>query len=206
MNNLIIGTPRSGTFNLFNSITANPGHNGLSEPFNGLNNNFAPWKEYKKGIPKTLELNNNNYTLKTICAQYPIDINEESMLDYYKELISYFDNVKLLDRRDVSDHFKSWCNLRHKMETSGADTVNKRYVWNDSLINLDHLEIFVYFKHVFFKLVEEFKFKVFYYEDLFFNCQEETYKEMNLKYTEAAKTYLHPDKRYRQEKKSDFLL
>ena len=52
MNNLIVGTPRSGTYNLYNSIVANPNQKGLSEPFfnNGIFNSqgHITFNKFKK--------------------------------------------------------------------------------------------------------------------------------------------------------------
>jgi len=207
MNNLIIGTPRSGTFNLYNSIVENPGNSGISEPFfNYFDRGHATYSEFKKELPNLIDKSNNNFTIKTISVQYPKDVSVESSLEFYEDLISYFDNIIFIDRRDMKSHFESWCNLVNKIKRFGGNKVNNKYVFNSNKVDLNNLDLFFKIKHQFLRIVEKFNGSIFYYEDLYFDKQEETYKQMNLEYTEVAKEYLNPSRKYRQDNTNSILI
>lgn len=197
MNNLIVGTPRSGTFNLYNSILANPDQTGESEPFFNTSvfntNSYVSFEDFKLNLPK------NNHCVKTISIQFPSNIDTTNCIEYYRELFSLFDNIILLDRKDTTDHYKSWCNLVSKIKKKGGTKhVNDPYIFKDNMVSLDEIEWFVLSKVTLHRVAQEFNKEVFYYEDLYFNDTKGTYERMNLNFTKFSAKYLDLNRKYRR--------
>jgi hypothetical protein len=197
MNNLIVGTPRSGTFNLYNSIVANPNQKGLSEPFfnDGIfdTHGHITFKKFKSLISKA------NFCVKTISIQFPSDIDTSNYIEYYEELFSLFDNIIIIDRKDTKDHFKSWCNLVTKLKRGDMHAHNDYYTFTDDMITLEEIDLFVRSKMVLHSVAQKFNKEVFYYEDLYLNNTQDTYKKMNLNYTKASARFLDINQKYRRD-------
>jgi|13_taG_2_1085334.scaffolds.fasta_scaffold04143_8 hypothetical protein len=204
MNNLIVGTPRSGTFNLYNSIVANPNQKGWSEPFfnTGIfdTQGHITFKKFKSFVSKT------NFCVKTISIQFPSDIDSSKYIEYYEELFSLFDNIIILDRKDTKDHFKSYCNLVTKAKQQGTKHVNDFYTFTDDMITLDEIDSFVRSKIILHRVAQEFNKEVFYYEDLYLNNTQDTYKKMNLNYTKASAKFLDSNQKYRRDSSKKTLI
>lgn len=89
---LIIGTHRSGTTNLTRTLGKVCNLLYVGEPWN-----YGLWKKETYKYPEVLK----RFTLvKTIIEHVPYNLQGISIFDFYADLVTYFDNVIILTRRD----------------------------------------------------------------------------------------------------------
>lgn len=89
---LILGTHRSGTTNLTRTLGKICNLLYVGEPWN-----YGLWKKETYKYPEVLK----RFTLvKTIVEHVPYNLQGISIFDFYADLVTYFDNVIILTRRD----------------------------------------------------------------------------------------------------------
>ena len=107
---LIIGTPRSGTTSLLNSI-GNQNYFSKGEPYNY---HIGPHK-YDNTYPLKEVSEHKNIVVKTLGYQVPNEKKGTHPIDFGIEFASHFDKVILLDRLIWESHWQGYVNLYKKL-------------------------------------------------------------------------------------------
>jgi len=149
---IIISTPRTGSTTLL-EIFSKLGFDIIFEPF-----------EFRKDFQLK-----DNMCVKTIIHQVP---KNENNLEFYKEYVKKFDEVILLDRFELNEHWESYLNLAYKINNK----LNTNTTWvsgstpSDFILNFTKnggYQRFLKMKGDINLLSESINKKIIYYENLF---------------------------------------
>lgn len=130
MSTLIVALPRTGSTELGKRLSLQHKLEYIFEPFNPPSNN----------------ININHLTksvVKTIIFQKPDFVDERFRLNWLLDLISKFDNVILLSRKDLMACADSWAYLCYKSKKSNFSSVSS-YLWEltpNHQIAVDNIQI-----------------------------------------------------------------
>ena len=182
---LVVHVKRSGSTTLCK---------GLSETL-GLKHYTSPFRPWILNQPKELQVYfNSKCILQTESIQYSNNL--------LGSLIEGFNKVILLSRKNIRDAIESYAYINyHNTEThSYFNSHTSRYVWKKTPnFEKSKSEILIQEK-VLLELSTKYNIPITYYEDLYYDSQLNTLKDLklNINEEEFAKKYLNPTNRQRR--------
>lgn len=192
---LLICLPRTGSTSINDYFkVSNKDFITFSEPFNEKGRfGFFKYNDVIK---------HDNVFVKHIFTQKPKDLPTISDFELFEKFRLDFDKIVFLDRKNIKEQAESLSKavvtgVWHANYIYSEEEGHNRNLKNET-INLTYL------KEEMLKIYDENKFKMFYYEDIFFdknnmlNFLSEIHSEYN---EENYKRYLDITKKYRIEKK-----
>jgi hypothetical protein len=165
----ILATGRCGSTSLFGCIKDH-----LPSEYIFLTEPFDRYKTKKESF--TIDINTPNVLLKTLVGQIP---NKEDGLGFYQFIFETFDKVIILDRKNKLEQTESFAfNTKHKFKD--IHNIKRVYYlnsipkdimdeWNTNLNEASELLKI---------LSKEYSSKIYYYEDIFVNKNEQVINEI----------------------------
>jgi hypothetical protein len=164
---IIICLPRTGSSQLLDTVASNY----KIKPF---------FESFSKNIPSTYFIKKDNFVLKTVIHQSPVDVNFVSISDWYADFCKNFDEVILLSRRDLKQCSESLAYyMHHKDINKSAFNYDSEYFW-EKTPNYNEMENYVFsmdndLKDLSAKIGKE----IIYYEDIYAESQNERLRKGN---------------------------
>lgn len=176
--------------------------NGLSNYLN-VPHYASPFRKTIANLPKE-----NSFYFENPCVLQERIINVTDKR--HAELISGFENVILLTRRNLEEAIKSWAYVTHHInqENSQFKSHTTRYVWEETPNYEYSKNVLNWANDRLQNLSNQFNIPITYYEDLYYNCPVETVEKFNLGIAakEFVDMYLNTQLRQRLELDSKNIL
>jgi hypothetical protein len=165
----ILATGRCGSTSLFGCIKDH-----LSDEYTYLTEPFDKFKLDRENF--RINIDSHNILLKTLAGQIP---NEENGINFYKFIFQVFDKVIILDRKNKLEQSESFAfHTTNKIK----DRHNRKRVYDLNSIPNDIMDEWKVAlneaSELLTTLSKEYSSKIFYYEDIFVNKNEQIINEI----------------------------
>lgn len=204
---LIVGQSRSGTTSLMNAFY-DQGYFKIGEPYN-----HAIWDTNEWEMPPIDVYTKKNIVVKTLIHQIPKSY-QNSWNEFIIEFAKYFDKILWLNRQDIKSHWESIINLYYRINTNTnpfprwkVEDIPQNII--DDINNSDIKKDFHSGNKLFYKIINELKQTVTWYEDLYGEDRHKSLdiiKSWNLDLdANKMNQYLHPSKKLRLSTKKTLI-